>query len=46
VFGWSFDHIGRASPFWISATFVLATVFLGLGVDAFSAPRGDVKVAA
>jgi MFS family permease len=46
VFGWSFDHIGRPSPFWISAAFVLATVFLGLGIQpSSSAPRQDVKVA-
>ena len=34
VFGWSYDHIGRASPFWISAAFVLATVFMGVGIGA------------
>ena len=34
VFGWSYDHVGRASPFWISAAFVLATVFMGVGIGA------------
>lgn len=46
VFGWSYDHIGRAAPFWISATFVFATVFMGVGIDAAKAPRPDVNVAA
>lgn len=46
VFGWSFDHIGHSSPFWISAAFVFGTVFLGLGVDVLSAPQPGVKAAA
>jgi MFS family permease len=46
VFGWSFDHVGRASPFWISAAFVFATIFMGFKLDAQPAPRPNVKVAA
>jgi MFS family permease len=46
VFGWSYDHIGRASPFWISAAFVLVTLLMGVGIDAPATPRAGAKEAA
>jgi MFS family permease len=46
LFGWSYDHIGRASPFLISAAFVLATVFMGLGIDARGAAKPSAPAAA
>jgi MFS family permease len=33
VLGASFDALGHGVPFWISASLVLATIFLGLGLD-------------
>ncbi|HEX5052371.1 MAG TPA: MFS transporter [Planctomycetota bacterium] len=34
-YGWAFDHLGIAVPFYFSAAFVFATVFLGFGLDRF-----------
>ena len=39
LFGWAYDNVGRPSPCWISAAFVLATLFMGFGIDAPAAAR-------
>ncbi|HEX6812228.1 MAG TPA: MFS transporter [Planctomycetota bacterium] len=38
-YGWAFDHLGVAVPFYFSAAFVLATILLGFGLDRFVTPR-------
>jgi MFS family permease len=35
-FGWSFDRLGVSSPYFFSAAFILATVFLGFGMDKYA----------
>jgi MFS family permease len=35
-FGWSFDHLGASSPYYFSSVFILATIFLGFGLDQFA----------
>src|SRR5213080_3901877 len=35
-FGWSFDHLGVSSPYFFSAAFILATIFLGFGLDKYA----------
>jgi len=42
-FGWSFDHLGVSSPYYFSSVFIIATVFLGFGLDQFA---GKEKAAA
>jgi MFS family permease len=39
-YGWAFDSLGVATPFFFSSAFVLATIFLGFGLDraAMTAP--------
>jgi MFS family permease len=37
-FGWAFDSIGVSSPYFFSAGFLLATVFLGFGLDQYARP--------
>ena len=32
-YGWAFDSLGVATPFFFSSAFVLATIFLGFGLD-------------
>jgi MFS family permease len=32
-FGWSFDTLGVSSPYFFSSAFILATIFLGFGLD-------------
>ena len=44
-YGWAFDSLGIAVPFFFSAAFVLATVFLGLGLDRFVKPKSKVGTA-
>ena len=34
-FGWSFDRLGVSSPYFFSSAFIVATIFLGLGLDRF-----------
>jgi MFS family permease len=34
LLGLAFDRLGHGVPFWIAATLVFATIFLGLGLDA------------
>lgn len=38
-YGWAFDNLDLAAPFWFSAAFVLATLALGVGLDKFVKPR-------
>lgn len=35
-FGWSFDSLGVASPYFFSSAFILGTVFLGFGLDQYA----------
>ncbi len=42
-FGWAFDHIGVSSPFFFSSAFILATVFLGFGLDKYARPEAHVS---
>jgi MFS family permease len=39
LYGYAFDHLGIAVPFWLSAAFVLATLLLGGGLDRLARPR-------
>src|SRR5712691_10735868 len=32
-FGWAFDSLGVSSPYFFSSAFILATIFLGFGLD-------------
>ncbi len=41
-YGWAFDSLGIAVPFYFSAAFVLATIFLGLGLDQYAKTRAAV----
>ncbi len=34
-FGWSFDTLGVSSPYFFSSAFIVATVFLGFGMDKY-----------
>lgn len=36
-YGWAFDALGVSSPYYFAAAFVLATIFLGLGLDRYAA---------
>ena len=42
-FGWSFDRIGVSSPYFFSSAFVLATLFLGFGLDQYARPGRTVS---
>ena len=35
-FGWSFDSLGVSSPYFFSAAFIFATLFLGFGLDQYA----------
>jgi MFS family permease len=35
-FGWSFDTLGVSSPYFFSSAFIVATIFLGFGLDRFA----------
>ncbi len=37
-FGWAFDRLGVSSPYFFSAAFILATIFLGFGLDKYARP--------
>jgi MFS family permease len=41
-YGWAFDTLGIAIPFYFSAAFVLVTIFLGFGLDQYARPRPAV----
>jgi predicted MFS family arabinose efflux permease len=38
-FGWSFDRLGVSSPYFFSAAFIFATIFLGIGLDQYARPK-------
>src|SRR5258705_1385226 len=42
-FGWAFDSIGVSSPYFFSSAFILATLFLGFGMDKYA--KTEVAVA-
>ena len=37
-FGWAFDRLGVSSPYFFSAAFIMATIFLGFGLDKYARP--------
>jgi|ERR1043166_1883952 MFS family permease len=41
-FGWSFDKLGVSSPYFFSAAFIFATIFLGFGLDQYARPKAPV----
>src|SRR5712691_4083885 len=41
-FGWAFDHIGVSAPYFFSSAFILATIFLGFGLDRYARPERAV----
>ncbi|HVS80727.1 MAG TPA: MFS transporter [Pyrinomonadaceae bacterium] len=43
-FGWAFDSLGVSSPYFFSSAFIVATIFLGFGLDQYARP--EVPVAA
>ncbi len=47
-FGWSFDTLGVSSPYYFSAAFIVATIFLGFGLDQYAkrAPPAPAPVSA
>src|SRR6266850_4171809 len=42
-FGWAFDSLGVSSPYFFSAAFILATIFLGFGLDKYARPEAHVS---
>jgi MFS family permease len=38
-YGWAFDSLGIAVPFFFSAAFVVATTALGVGLDRYARPQ-------
>jgi MFS family permease len=47
-FGWAFDRLGVSSPYFFSSAFIIATIFLGFGLDRYARPErtADRKAAA
>jgi MFS family permease len=41
-FGWSFDSLGVSSPYFFSSAFILATIFLGFGLDQYAKREAPV----
>lgn len=41
-FGWSFDSLGVSSPYFFSSAFIVATIFLGFGLDQYARPQRAV----
>jgi MFS family permease len=41
-FGWAFDSLGVSSPYFFSSAFILATIFLGFGLDKYARPQQAV----
>jgi len=37
-FGWAFDSLGVSAPYFFSAAFIVATIFLGFGLDKYARP--------
>jgi MFS family permease len=42
-FGWAFDSVGVSSPYFFSAAFILATIFLGFGLDKYARPEAHMS---
>jgi len=42
-FGWAFDSIGVSAPYYFSSAFILATIFLGFGLDQYARPEAHVS---
>jgi MFS family permease len=42
-FGWSFDSLGVSSPYFFSAAFIMATIFLGFGLDKYARPQQAIR---
>ena len=42
-FGWSFDSLGVSSPYFFSAAFIFATLFLGFGLDQYAKREEPAK---
>ncbi len=38
--GFAYDRLGHGIPFWTSAVLVLGTLFLGLGMEEYTKPKG------
>jgi MFS family permease len=38
-FGWAFDSLGVSSPYFFSSAFIVATIFLGFGLDKHARPQ-------
>src|SRR5207248_9660964 len=38
-YGWSFDSLGVSSPYFFSSAFIMATIFLGFGLDRYARPE-------
>src|SRR5207244_12709032 len=43
-YGWRFDSLGVSSPYFFSSAFIVATIFLGFGLDQY-ARREEVPAA-
>ena len=41
-FGWAFDNVGVSAPYFFSSAFILATIFLGFGLDKYARPEPAV----
>jgi multidrug resistance protein len=39
--GWAYDHLGVGVPFWTGAVLVMGTIYLGLGMEAFTRPKAE-----
>jgi MFS family permease len=42
-FGWAFDSLGVSSPYFFSSAFILATIFLGFGLDKYARPQRAIQ---
>ena len=40
--GWAYDHMGPSAPYFFSSAFILATIFLGFGLDQYARPGRKV----
>jgi MFS family permease len=38
-YGWAFDSLGVSSPYFFSSAFIVATIFLGFGLDQYARPK-------
>jgi MFS family permease len=45
-FGWSFDTLGVSSPYFFASTFIVATIFLGLGLDKYAKHEATPQIIA